>query len=363
MDIPFDLTCWYLNARRVMELVGPDAISGRLSGATGLTGHLQKIAELVAEKDAVSAWLRSANPPPLGKLIAEDRLATGLVFTHYSNFAFKGLPAVHSAIERGGRAPLAAGYSKLQGWVPDGRMTFNFHHEHLTSQSSWSELSGQNRKFFLGLITEISGVTIEATPYLIANPIEGFGQQNPWGSHWFNGLETYIEMIDNFSRIRGIPARRSKPDLSQLRTIPEEAIKSAFAEIIGEPTVPKDWGGERSDLFSSNVQLDGRRISAAFAFKGPAQFKPMTLAQLGKNGDQIDRLFSEPADLFVLQHCHEITPPVRATMRAYAQQMGRLRLFCIIDGYDTKRILSAYGKCGFGATDHDIRVGLPMDSS
>jgi len=33
-------------------------------------------------------------------------------------------------------------------------------------------------------------------------------------------------------------------------------------------------------------------------------------------------------------------------MRAYAQQMGNPRLFCLINGYDTLRVLQAYGKCG-----------------
>ncbi len=75
----------------------------------------------------------------------------------------------------------------------------------------------------------------------------------------------------------------------------------------------------------------------------------MTMADLGKNGDQINRLFAEPAELLVLQHCHEITPPVRGTMRAFAEQMGNPRLFCLINGYDTLRLLKAYGKCGFHA--------------
>jgi hypothetical protein len=75
----------------------------------------------------------------------------------------------------------------------------------------------------------------------------------------------------------------------------------------------------------------------------------LTYAQLGKNGDQIDRLFSEPADLLVLQHCHEITPPIRGAMRAYAQQMSNPRLFCLIDGYDTVRLLRSYGKCGISS--------------
>jgi hypothetical protein len=147
--------------------------------------------------------------------------------------------------------------------------------------------------------------------------------------------------------MRDAPFSRTKQDLEKLREVPERDVKKAFAAIIGEPVVPKDWGGERSDLFSSRVKIDGKRISAAFAFKGPAEFKPLTIAGLGKNGDQIDRLFTEPADLLVLQHCHEITPAVRGAMRAYAQRMGDPRMFCLIDGYDTVRLLSAYRKCGF----------------
>lgn len=72
----------------------------------------------------------------------------------------------------------------------------------------------------------------------------------------------------------------------------------------------------------------------------------MTMADLGKNGDQINRLFAEPPELLILQHCHEITAPVRYTMRAFAQQMGNPRLFCMIDGYDTIRLLKAYNQCG-----------------
>lgn len=82
----------------------------------------------------------------------------------------------------------------------------------------------------------------------------------------------------------------------------------------------------------------------------------MKMTHLGKNGDQIDRLFTEPADLFVLQHCHEITSPVRSAMRAYAQQIGRPRLYCVIDGYDTIRILEAYGKCGFQRPPQDMEI-------
>ena len=33
----------------------------------------------------------------------------------------------------------------------------------------------------------------------------------------------------------------------------EDDVKHAIAEIIGAPFVPKDWGGERSDLFTEQL--------------------------------------------------------------------------------------------------------------
>ena len=137
------------------------------------------------------------------------------------------------------------------------------------------------------------------------------------------------------------------PKLEALKEISENDIKKAFAEIIFEENVPKDWGGEKSDLFSTNVIFRGKPTPTAFCFKGPAKFSPMTLNHLGKNGDQIDRLFSEPADLLILQHCHKVLTPVRSMIRAYASRIYDLRHFCIIDGYDTIRLLRAYKKCGF----------------
>jgi len=167
--------------------------------------------------------------------------------------------------------------------------------------------------------------------------------------HWINRLEVFVDGVDSFFLVRN-ELQPNKNALSLLKDVSEEKVKHAFAEIIGEPNVPKDWGGEKSDLFSSNVILDGERISTAFAFKGPAKFKPMTLAECGKHGNQINRLFSEPADLLVLQHCHIITTDVRDTMRAHATRIGNPRLFLLVNGYDTIRLLRAYGKCGFAPT-------------
>jgi hypothetical protein len=132
-----------------------------------------------------------------------------------------------------------------------------------------------------------------------------------------------------------------------LKTIPESALKRAVAEIIHEDKIPRDWGGEQSDLFSSNVSVEKRYMPAAFLFKGPARFTEMKMSHLGKNGDQIVRLFAEPARLLVLQHCHNVSSAVRSTMRAFASRLHDLRYFAILDGQDTVRLLSAYKKVAY----------------
>jgi hypothetical protein len=158
-----------------------------------------------------------------------------------------------------------------------------------------------------------------------------------WGYDFF---EHFVEDVDEFSRVKD----EAEPSgFEEMALISEHAFKTCLAEILGD-TVVKDWGGERSDHYSAHVRLRGRRVSAAFLLKGPARFGPMTLSSLGKNNDQIFRLATEPADLLVVQHCHEITPPVRATLRAFAVQPSRPRRYCLIDGRDSLRLLRAYGK-------------------
>lgn len=357
----FNLTCWYLNLRRVAELVGIDAGElGTLSSISDLHDQLRTLSTLAYFKGRIADWMRVAQPPTLDGLILKGELRQGAFFTHYAKYTFKGLPAVDRAMRKGGvPVPMAEGYAKLDVLKPGLVARFKFHHDHLTSSSSWSELSGQKDVLVVGIVSNVTDDEIQITPYVIAYPFISFmdpDRPSIVGDRWQWGLETFPSQIDEFARIRDFDAPRSAKDLDLLRGIPEADVKQAFAEILGEPTVPKDWGGERSDLFTS-VQIEGKRVSAAFAFKGPAKFHAMTMADLGKNGDQIDRLFSEPADIMVLQHCHEITPPVRGMMRAFATRMGQLKTFCIINGFETLRILNAYDKCGLGGTYKRRSVG------
>ena len=137
--------------------------------------------------------------------------------------------------------------------------------------------------------------------------------------------------------------RLAKADLDVLKAVPEKKIKQAFAEIIGESEVPKDWGGEQFDLRTTVMSVEGQRLRAAIAFKGPARFRPMTIASLGKNGDQIDRLAQTAADLMVVQHCHTMTATVVNMLKAYASNFRDPKRFMLIDGLDTIRILRHFG--------------------
>ena len=110
--------------------------------------------------------------------------------------------------------------------------------------------------------------------------------------------------------------------------------------------IPKEHIDHFTDIpdeLAAHITLNNRRTTAAFLLKGPSHFSPMKLNHLGKNNDQIVRLAKEPAQVLFVQHCHEVTPAVRETLRAFAVQPGNPRRFCIIDGKDSIRLLKAYG--------------------
>ena len=130
-------------------------------------------------------------------------------------------------------------------------------------------------------------------------------------------------------------------------TMPEEDVKVSLASIIGENFVRKDWAGEKSDLYSSNVIFKGKRMSTAFLLKGPS-VKRLTIDKCGKRGNQILRLIKEPAELFVVQHNGEIDTDVIEFLETCVSDLSRKKsvklYYSVIDGVDTARVLIAYNK-------------------
>lgn len=128
----------------------------------------------------------------------------------------------------------------------------------------------------------------------------------------------------------------------------EEVFKHGVQRIAGEKGRFKDWGGEASDLYTSRLRLDGRRVAVAFGFKGRGFKGVLNPSRMGKNGDQVQRLFIEDADVFFVQFGGQIAPSMLQQMAAFAQSKslttGRVIRYGVIDGNDSARLVAAYPK-------------------
>jgi hypothetical protein len=149
-----------------------------------------------------------------------------------------------------------------------------------------------------------------------------------------------VDDVANFSRVRLVDVGTVDP------VVPEALFKAGVKRMLGELAPFPDWGGERNDLYTTRAVLGGKRRAAAFAFKGPAATGKLTPGKMGKNGDQIDRLFQSPADVFFVQFCRDIDEAIvtqmekGATIKSLAT--GKRVYYGIIDGEDSSRLMTAY---------------------
>jgi hypothetical protein len=70
----------------------------------------------------------------------------------------------------------------------------------------------------------------------------------------------------------------------------------------------------------------------------------MRIKDCGANGDQILRLAEAPAAVFVIQHIHKITEPVRRQLRMNIESLRSRGVECycaFVDGIQTHKLLAA----------------------
>lgn len=150
-----------------------------------------------------------------------------------------------------------------------------------------------------------------------------------------------VDDIDSFQRVKGTRIRNYKP-----RPLDELTFKKGLQRILREEGSFRDWGGEKNDLWTTRMTLRGKRHAAAFAFKGRGTTGKLTPKKMGKNGDQLQRLFQAPAVVFVVQYWREVDQSVVELTRALAVAKsvtdGREILYCVIDGQDSQRLMKAY---------------------
>lgn len=221
------------------------------------------------------------------------------------------------------------------------RVELHYSTRHISSDTLRSHLRQGEMVSIIAHLRGADAETLVFEPFIMGNPwLAPEGEEPDFDIMWYTKdfFEHYVDDVDEFSRVEAEPTPDSPEPMQQ---ISEAAFKRCIAEILGD-SVQGDWGGEKSDFFSAHIHLKGHRTTAAFVFKGPARFSPMDLTHLGKKGDQIYRLSQEPAQLLVVQHCHDILPVVRDTLRAFAVQPGRPRRYMLVDGRDSLRLVRAY---------------------
>lgn len=156
-----------------------------------------------------------------------------------------------------------------------------------------------------------------------------------------NVNQIFIDGIDSFSKVKKIG---SMPNVYR----DESDIKKLIKKILGEKGKFPDWGGETSDLFTS-VKINSKRYSAAFALKGKSKksLKKLFPKDMGKNGDQIYRMFTTPANVFMVQFVGQIDDSVLSLMKqlsiAKSITSNDPVYYGIINGDDTSRLFTAYG--------------------
>ncbi|MFC0030108.1 hypothetical protein ACFFMM_11305 [Micromonospora chaiyaphumensis] len=331
--VRISLEPYFLHQEQLIGLLGTER------AAFALERTSRSISLPVATPHALAAALAEALPAlgigELQKVLHERTLHVGQVVGIEQAFNFR------RARERDRTGDKPVDFHARLNTDENVTISGTFNSSRLVVQSAAGNLSGRRPAYIIGTVTAWDGVNLELRPAFAG--VRSLIEDEELAVYGIaSKRRVYPDEVDQFA---GADFHRpaNQNDLHALLATSEEAVKNAFASIIGEPYVPKDWGGEKSDLYSSRLRIHGRQVSTAWLFKGPGFPRPMTVKALGKNGDQIVRLFSEPAELLVLQHCHAVTSAVINMMETYAHDPRNPRKYMILDGFDTAQILGSHG--------------------
>ena len=236
--------------------------------------------------------IASRGAKTLHELAADNAVQPGTAFIYNGHFYGKGFGYSN-------KGPALTLTEKLAEPLEGKKLVLEFAKDGLVNETAFTRMSGPTTLFAFAYITEVTATMVRAVPYAIGDLITG---HSPVPLPFASTIQLQPEDIEQFGAMdkSWMP---SNAELLRLADISEHQVKELICRLLGEHEVPKDWGGEESDLFSARLTVAGTRQTGAFLLKGPSKFHPMTPSDLGKNADQIYRLFNIPADIFVVQHC------------------------------------------------------------
>lgn len=330
------LAAFYLSRDRVLGLLDAEHLPAHVLAA--LQGQDVSMASAILT-NAVGRYLLEAiaagRVKTLQQLAFDGSLKPGTPFIYDGHFYGKGFAYSN-------KTPALTLTEKLDEPLAGKKLVFEFSKDGLVNDTAYTRMSGSTRLFAYGYIAAVEADTIRALPFAVGDLVKG---DSPLSFAFSSSLELRPEEIAQFSGMDE-DWRPSKAQFQRMRQVSEQAVKALLCQLLGEYRVPKDWGGEESDVFSANLTVEGKRNTGAFLLKGPSRFHPMVPTDLGRNGDQLYRLFNIPADIFIVQHCHTIGAAVRKQAEAYAFQRAFAKpcRLVFIDGMTTARLLRAHGQ-------------------
>lgn len=329
-----NLMAYYLSRDRVLSLIKNQGLPSDIHRS--LSGLPVSMASAILSNDVGAFVLKAISVgdiKTLQELLMEGKAQKGQLFIYSGRITGKGFGANN-------KAPGLEMYTTLTSPFENVKLSLAFSKSGLVNDTAYTRLSGVTTPFVFAYIAEAEDGAIRAIPIVIGDLVDS---DISIPSLLSFGISLLPEEVEQFSAIdRTWTPSKTKFEL--MRTIPEKCVKELICALLQQEP-QHDWGGEESDIFTSGLLVGGKRMTGAFLLKGPAKFHPMKPTDLGKNGDQIYRLFNIPADVYVVQHCHSIEPSVRAMAEAFAIRRN-LTAPCrllFLDGRDTARLLKANG--------------------
>ncbi len=215
-----------------------------------------------------------------------------------------------------------------------------FDPHHFLSQTEREAHAGRVRTSLMCHVDIVKDDLISATALVMGTPtfthFRNHGATLDFADHAADWFETWPEDIDELAACAEIAPPAAAEWRRALENISCEAVCRALAEILDGTRLPgqADAGSRMIACGAHRAGAEAPTAVAVAADGGAGQLGPAVLAALG----------ATPAELWIVQHCHTIGPAVREMVRAFAVRPHAPRRFCLIDGADTWRILTAYGK-------------------
>lgn len=221
------------------------------------------------------------------------------------------------------------------------RVAFWVAYEHCVGSTGRTRLSGHRHCAVVGWRVDGSHQEF-INPIAIGDLVIG-AHDDPQRIYFSdNQYELDVREIDQFGQV-DFSKRAPKSALERVQAMLESEVKAAFGHVFGEPFLDKDHPAERSDIFTARATVRGQSVPFAFVLKARGTPRKLTLANLGKNGDQVNKALTEPAGVVAVVHTGQVNSVVRRHLDdscfVSTVRRGDPRRWVVIDGESLARIL------------------------